>query len=384
MINREMSGYIKKLKTQFPVIAIVGPRQSGKTTLIKECFKNYKYFNLENPDTLVQIESDPGGFMRNNKEKVIIDEVQKYSKLMSYLQVYSDEIGKMGNFVISGSENLLLSEKISQSLAGRAAYATLLPLTIAESKAKNYYDCIFYGGYPGLISKKLDPLEFYNQYINTYVERDAKQIVNIRNLSLFRKLLFLLAGRVGSIINYNSLANEIGVDHKTIEGWLSVLETTYVIYKLQPFYENFGKRYIKSAKIYFTDTGLVCRLLGIQKSTELQTNNMTGHLFENLIIANTLKHFFNSGKRNNLYFFRDTVGNEVDLIIESGNALSVCEIKSAYTYNKVFEKGLTYFEQIIKSSRYKLLDKNVIYTGDSFTTGNVKVIKWSEYMSGSH
>ncbi len=367
----------------FPVVVITGPRQSGKTTLLKHMLPDYHYYNLEDPDTYVLVDADPGGFMRNNSERVVIDEIQKLPGLLSYLQVLSDEQQHMGNFLLSGSENILLSEKISQSLAGRAAYATLYPFSLSEvsltpGPPETIFEQLLTGCYPAIYDREVSPLDYYNQYLATYIERDVKQITNIHNLALFRKFLALLAGRTGSLINYASLSNDVGVDAKTIENWIAILEASFLIFRLQPFHQNLGKRYVKSPKIYFTDTGLVCRLLGIKTVKELATHPLIGGLFENLCVAEAFKQFANLGRSEKLYFYRDATGREVDLLIEDGLTLTPVEIKSAQTYTPHFKVNLDFFEQLVQNSRYSVGAKAIIYSGKTTIIDDITLYNWHD------
>jgi hypothetical protein len=385
MIKRSITSKINNLSTQFPVLAITGPRQAGKTTLLKEMFPDYDYFNLENPEILSTIENDPATFIRENQNKVIIDEIQRIPELLSYIQVTVDENKELGSFIISGSENLLLSEKINQSLAGRAAYVTLYPLSIQELKAtrmlkSNFYEQIYTGSYPFLYDKNVEVVSFYEQYIATYVERDLKQISNIAKLSLFRKFLALLAGRIGQLVNLTSLANDTGVSVTTVENWISILEASYLVFRLQPHYKNFGKRYIKSPKIYFTDTGLACRLLKISSVKELKNHYLVGGLFENLIIMEMTKHLAHHGYHSDLYFFRDSNGQEVNLIIDQGMKQIPLEIKSSGTFNEDFIKGINYWQELTEKSKETDREHGfVIYTGTQPHQGrDYSLLAWNE------
>ncbi|MBU0974876.1 ATP-binding protein [Patescibacteria group bacterium] len=384
MIKREITTRINRLKTQFPVLAVTGPRQSGKTTLLKEIFPDYAYYNLENPETLAKVEHDPATFIRENQDRVIIDEIQRIPKLLSYIQVTVDEIKKLGSFIISGSENLLLSEKINQSLAGRAAYITLYPLSNQELQVEKLlkptiYEQIFTGSYPFLYSHDVETIGYYDQYIATYAERDLKQISNIINLSQFRKFFALLAGRVGQLVNLTTLANDTGVSVTTIENWISILEASYLVIRLQPHFKNFGKRHIKSPKIYFTDTGLACRLLGINSPTQLKTHYLLGGLFENMVIMEVMKHFSNNGIPGKLFFFRDSNGQEVDLVIDQGLKQIPIEIKSSGTFNTDFYKGLKYWRNLMADSKEATTDHGfVIYTGEQTINGaESSLITWN-------
>ncbi len=379
MIKRQITSQINRLKKGFPVIAVTGPRQSGKTTLIKNIFPKYTYFNLENPETLNMVENDPAGFINTNNHKIIIDEVQKVPQLLSYIQSTVDEQKTMGNFIISGSENLLLSQKINQSLAGRAAYINLLPLSnqeLSQNKlpTKNLHQQIFTGFYPAIYDRKIDPIDYYNQYIATYVERDLKQISQINNLSQFRNFLSLLAGRIGQLVNLSSLANDIGVAVNTIENWISILEASYLAFRLQPYYKNFGKRHIKSPKIYFTDVGLACRLLTLTKPLDLKSHFLIGGLFENLVITEIKKYIINNSKSSTLYFYRDSNHNEIDLIIDTGNTQIPVEIKSSGTFSSQFTSNLKFWQKNSIGAEQKGF---IVYTGKQSLVGNhTQLLGW--------
>lgn len=388
MIKRHITNQINRLRKGFPVLAITGPRQSGKTTLLKQMFPKYEYFNLENPETLFMIENDPAGFINSQQNKIIIDEVQRVPQLLSYIQSIVDEKKVMGNFIVSGSENLLLSEKINQSLAGRAAYVELLPLSNQElMSAKllkpSVHKQIFTGSYPAIYDRKINPIDYYNQYIATYVERDLKQISSISNLSLFRKFLALLAGRIGQLINLSSLANDIGVAVNTIENWISILEVSYLVIRLQPHHQNLGKRHIKSPKIYFTDTGLACRLLGISSPTELQNHFLVGGLFENLVIMEIKKYLSNHINSAQLYFFRDSNGNEVDLIIDKGTKLIPIEIKAGATFSQSYLKGVEYWQNLVDSVKKTTKQSGfIVYSGKQAHAGKYySLLQWDKLNS---
>jgi predicted AAA+ superfamily ATPase len=377
MIERSINSTVEKYLMGFPVVAITGPRQSGKTTFLKKKFPEYQYFNLEDPDIFNIVQDDMGGFIKQNRNKMILDEVQKLPELLSYIQAEVDNSREMGRFILSGSENLLLSQRISQTLAGRAAYVNLFPLTVSEYREvfadQNFRDLIFQGFYPAVFDRNIDPIDYYNQYIATYVERDVRQIVNIQNTSLFRKFLGLLAGRVGSVVNYASLSNDVGVDAKTIESWISILEATFVIFRVPPFFENFGKRHIKSPKIYFTDTGVACRLLGVRTPDELRMHSQVGALFENLVIANYFKENAHRNIGHQLYFYHENSGNEVDLLLVDGENITPIEIKSSSTWNKSFTKGLVHFLKIAKGANYTINTPSVVYNGPSAQIHDISV-----------
>lgn len=352
MIQREIGNVLVKMAGKMPVISITGPRQSGKTTLARMCFPEYNYVNLENPDMYEAAKDDPRLFLSQFKKGIIIDEVQRLPSLFSYIQTISDERNKPGEFILTGSENFLLSEKISQSLAGRVFVSHLLPLSISELeradlvKTEDVDATLFHGFYPRIHKMDIEPEMFFPSYIHTYVERDVRQIVNVSNLFLFQKFLRIAAGRVGQLINYNNIANEVGVDLKTVKSWFSILESSFIVFFLPPHFENFSKRIIKTPKLYFHDIGLACSLLGIRKKEELTSHWSKGALFENMIIADLMKGFLNQGKRPSLYFWRDSAGNEVDCLIDTGSEIKCVEIKSGTTISSDFFKGLKYYRKL--------------------------------------
>ena len=352
MIHREIGNVLVKMAEKMPVISITGPRQSGKTTLARMCFPEYNYVNLENPDMYEAAKDDPCLFLSQFKKGIIIDEVQRLPSLFSYIQTISDERNRPGEFILTGSENFLLSEKISQSLAGRVFVSHLLPLSISELeradlvKTEDMDATLFHGFYPRIHKMNIEPEMFFPSYIHTYVERDVRQRVNVSNLFLFQKFLRIAAGRVGQLINYNNIANEVGVDLKTIKSWFSILESSFIVFFLPPHFENFSKRIIKTPKLYFHDIGLVCSLLGIRKKEELTGHWSKGALFENMIIADLMKGFLNQGKRPSLYFWRDSAGNEIDCLIDTGSEIKCVEIKSGTTISSDFFKGLKYYRKL--------------------------------------
>lgn len=369
MIERQIAQKILEQKEKFPVIAITGPRQSGKTTLTKELFPDYTYLNLEDLNVKSLAENDPVGFINQIKGPVIIDEIQKVPKLLSQIQITVDAHKRMGEFVLTGSESLLLSEHISQSLAGRVANDILLPFSYAELRAHQEQatdtdEQILTGFYPRIYDTKMGFLDFYPEYLHTYVERDVRQMKNIGDLALFEKFLQLLAGRVGQLLNASSLANDVGVSHNTIEQWISLLEASYIIFRLRPYYKNFGKRVIKSPKVYFHDTGLLCYLLGIHSTKDLQLHFAYGHLFENLGIAELQKNIYNNKRTAQLYFFRDSNQVEIDVLIDNGSSLTGCEIKSAKTFNPSFLKNLNTLDKTVDTP----LNSFLLYQGEQVQT----------------
>lgn len=348
MIQREAEAEIRTLAKQFKAVAIVGPRQSGKTTLVRHIFGDKPYVNLENPDLRRYATDDPRGFLSDYPRGAVLDEVQRVPELFSYLQQILDESEDHGLFILTGSNNFLLQERISQSLSGRVGYLNLLPLALSEIKdtRSTVNELMYKGGYPVLHSEVAEPAKWYPNYIRTYVERDVRLIKNISDLDTFERFLRLCAGRIGQLLNMSSLAVETGVDVKTIGAWLSVLETSFVLFRLQPYHQNYNKRIVKMPKLYFYDTGLAISLLGIENSAQLALNPFRGSLFENMIIVELLKKRYNAGKSHQLFFWRDNVGNEVDLLINKGNSLLPVEIKSGQTVTDDYFKGLLFWNKI--------------------------------------
>lgn len=382
MIPRAIESKIKSIYTQYPVTTILGPRQSGKSTLVRKLFPDKAYINLEAPDDRKIIADDPRSFLDSIESSgVIIDEVQRLPELLSYIQIYVDEKPRNGCFILTGSHQLDLQEAITQSLAGRTALFTLLPLSIEELiKSSNNYNnfsannYMLKGFFPKLYTQEMDTYSYYKNYVNTYIERDVRKIVNVKDLNLFQNFLFLLAGRIGQIINYSNLSNELGVSNHTIKQWLSVLEASFITFKLQPYFENIGKRVIKSPKIYFTDPGLACYLLGIEKDIQLIRDPLKGNLFENLVILEIVKARYNSGKEHKLYFYRDSHNNEVDVIFKSANEIIPIEIKSSKTFNLNFLKGLKYLDSFLNN---KISKGYIIYSGEEkHTIGKFKPINF--------
>ncbi len=381
MINRTAEIRLKKLARTFRSVAVVGPRQSGKTTLCRMVFPEKVYASLENPDTLEFARADPRGFLAQFKNGAILDEIQRAPHLFSYLQQVLDETKKRGLFILTGSNNFLLQENITQTLSGRIAYLQLLPLSLQEMRSckkirTEYSWHIVSGGYPEVIAKKINPADWYSGYISTYVERDVRQLKNINNLSLFIKLLRLCAGRTGQVLNLTSLSNDCGVDQKTVAAWLSVLQSSYIIYLLRPYHSNFNKRIIKTPKLYFYDTGVACSLLGINNEKQIATHSAKGPLFENMIITELLKERFNAGEADNLFYWRDKTGNEVDILADKGGKLTAFELKAGETVSQDFFKGLEYFSSLKKSKVEKLL----VYGGkqEQKRSNGIDVIPWNK------
>ena len=350
MIQRQAQKKLLALAKVFKAVAVIGPRQSGKTTLTKISFPEKPYLSLENPDIRQFATEDPKGFLAQYKDGAILDEIQRTPHLLSYLQQILDESNEKGKFILSGSNNFLLQEKITQSLAGRAAYMDLLPLSVGELKTLGNWppvltSALFQGGYPAIHAEGIPANDFFTAYIRTYVERDVRQIKNIGNLLLFERLLALCASRVGQQINFSGLSNELGIDVKTVQAWLGILQASYILFLLPPYFKNFKKRIVKSPKLYFYDTGLAINLLRI-KEKELFNHPIKGALFENFIITELLKNRFNQGERSNLYYWRDRSGNEMDILIDEGLNLTPVEIKSSATIQSSFFKNFKFWEKL--------------------------------------
>jgi len=328
MTPRVIEKKLVEMAQKFPVIIITGPRQSGKTTLCKKLFKDHKYVSLENPDLREYALLDPRGFIEEYRGKVIIDEVQRVPQLFSYIQGEVDANDIVGQYILTGSQNFLLLEKIGQSLAGRAYIYNLLPFSTIELKTQyntTLLSAIFKGGYPRIYAKNITPQDFFPSYVQTYLERDVRSIINIKELSIFSAFIKICAGRIGQLFNASNIGNELGIDHKTVKSWLALLEASFVLYRLQPWHANFNKRIIKSPKIYFYDTGLACHLLGIRSKEEINLHFAKGALFENFVVVEHIKETWNRGNRLSSFFWRDSAGNEIDLLIELSNKNSLKE-----------------------------------------------------------
>lgn len=380
MIPRILSTKIVELSHKFPIVTLTGPRQSGKSTLLKHMFPHFSYVSLDDLDMREFAASDPRGFINSYPSHTIIDEAHLVPKLFSYLQTHIDNKGEDGMYMLAGSQNLQLLQSVSQSLAGRTAILRLLPLSRMELHNvglldKNINAQIFKGFYPRLYDKEIEPIDYYPSYIQTYVERDVRTVLNVTDLNKFVKFIKLCAGRVGQILNMSSLANESGISASTAEGWLSVLEASYICYRLEPNFNNFNKRIIKSPKLYFYDTGLVCSLLGLTNEKQVESFYLRGALFENLVINQFLKDGFNIGHVPDLTYWRDSQGNEIDLIVAEALQMKAYEIKSGATFNTEFFKGL---DKWGKLSGTPINNLNVIYAGsESLTTSKGNLISFS-------
>lgn len=363
-IHRALQAELERISKFYSVIVVTGPRQSGKTTLCKNVFVDYHYVNLERADVREQIKETPEAFLKQYAKGVIIDEVQQYAELFSYIQVVTDEI-KGCHFILTGSSNFALMEKVTQSLAGRAATLTLLPLSLKElgrrAKTTDTGTLLFNGGYPAVWAKKIPTQDVSRNYYNTYIERDVRQLLNVKDFTKFNTFIRLCAGRVGTEFNASSLSNETGMSVHTIQDWLSVLEASYIIFRLPPFYRNVGKRLVKTPKLYFCDTGLACFLLGIENEKQLAAHPLRGAIFENLVVLEFLKNRFNKGKLSNLFYYRDKSQREVDIVQEQGIELYAYEIKSAKSFNKDFLNNLNYLKTLLGNN---LVSTQLIFDGE--------------------
>lgn len=367
MIYRALSAEILDTLTKYPILCLTGPRQSGKTTLLKDMIPNYRYITLENPEHREFAVKDTKGFLSEYSDKIIFDEVQNVPELFSYLQGIVDENQIMGQFVLSGYQNFNLMERITQSLAGRVALFRLFPFELAEMKSAGWLseglsDVLTRGFYPALYQRDIDQDRYFADYLDTYVNRDVSQLVNVQDTVAFKTFLKLCAIRAGQLLNVNDLARDAGVSHTTARNWLSILETSYILFQLSPYFQNFGKRLIKRSKLYFYDVGLLCHLLNIRKGKLSPMHPMWGHLFENLIVCELIKQNAHHVQHRDYYFWRDSKGHEVDLLFQQGESLHIYEIKATSTIqNKLFD-GLDYFEKI---STVPLAQKALIYGGDN-------------------
>lgn len=363
MIEREITPHLKALFRQYPFVTVTGPRQSGKTTLCRAAFPDLEYANLEAPDQRQFAEVDPRGFLSRFSGPAIIDEIQHVPDLLSYLQVRADESGDNGQFVLTGSEQFELSTAIGQSLAGRTAVLRLLPFSLAEclrtgaSEAVN--DLLYSGFYPRIHDQGLDPRQALGDYLETYIERDIRRLGEVRNLSSFRLFVRLCAGRVGQLLNLSSLGADVGVSHPTARAWLTLLERSYVVFLLRPFHASIRKRLVKSPKLYFYDVGLASYLIGIERADQIGTHPLRGSLFENAVVAETLKHRFNRGRRSNLTFFRDSRGLECDLLYETGHGIGAIEIKAGATAASDWRRSLDRVAGLVP----RISTKAVVYGG---------------------
>ena len=377
MIERTLASKMISLVKKFQLITLTGPRQSGKTTLVKATFPSMPYTSLEDPDIRQIALTDPRGFLSNYPTGAILDEIQNTPELFSYVQSLVDE-NRQIHFILTGSSNFLLMEKISQTLAGRTAVLYLLPFSLKELKPfdKSYESLIYNGQYPRIYDRDISPTDFYPSYIQTYVDRDVRLIKNIGDVNSFIQFTQLCAGRIGQPLNYASLANDAGISPNTAKSWISVLESSYLLYRLQPYHRNFNKRLVKSPKLYFYDTGIACSLLGIRDQNQIQSHYMKGSLFENLIINEFIKRNFNRGEFRQPYFWQDNHGKEIDCVLETSEKVTAVEIKSAKTLATSYFDNLQYWRSLAASLENQ---EYVVYGGDqSMQTSAGSFISWRD------
>ena len=382
-LPRSITSPFRNILTKYPIVALTGPRQSGKTTFLKETLSDYRYISLENPDNRLYAETDPAGFLKEYDRFVIFDEVQRVPVLFSYLQGIVDDSKIMGQFILSGSQNFHLMQSITQSLAGRVAIFKLFPFDNKELLSANllneedFFYNLLKGFYPAIYDRDIPSKTFYSNYMQTYVQRDVSELINIRDLKLFQNFVALCATRVGQMLNLNSLANECGITQPTAKSWLTALENSYILFQLHPYYKNFSKRIVKTSKLYFYDTGLLCHLLKVNSKKILQDHALKGSLFENLMIAEYVKQMHHQDELQDIWFWRESSGHEVDLLVETEDGFNVAEFKSSMTVMPDMFKPMQKFEEI---SGWENLKKNLVYTGEQSqkrSYGNV--IPWNKF-----
>ena len=382
IVQREMISAINLLVDKYPIIAVTGPRQSGKTTLLKSMFPEYRYVSLENPDVRSFATSDPNGFLKEYSEKVIFDEVQRVPILFSYLQTIVDQSKLMGRFILSGSQNFHLAQNITQSLAGRVAMFKLFPFDFQELNSvglleENYINNLIKGFYPAIFDRENPSRIFYSNYVQTYIQRDVSELIAIKDMRLFQNFLALCATRAGQLLNLSALANECGISQPTAKAWLSALESSYILFLLPPYFKNFSKRIVKTPKLYFYDTGLLCYLLKLDNAEQVQLTNFKGSLFENMMIAEYVKRMHHCNQINDIWFWRDVAGNEVDLIIQAGSIQEAVEFKATQTIMPNLLKGLYYYETISNKSS---LQKYLVFGGDERQArSSATVLPWKRF-----
>jgi len=396
MIKRTLASVLRHVATEYPVVTLTGPRQSGKTTLVRAAFPKHEYASLEDPDLRRFALEDARGFLGQFEGPVVLDEVQRAPELFSYIQTIVDNDDTAGRFILSGSQNFLLMASVSQSLAGRCAILHLLPFSMSELESRNpislskfgrdlprektapsrdLADLLFDGFYPRIHDKKLDPIRWLAGYYSTYVERDVRDITNVGDIEAFGRFVRLCAGRNGQLLNLTSLANDCGVTHTTARRWLSILETSFLIYLLRPHHRNFGKRLIRSPKLYFLDTGLLCYLLQIRSPADLRHHGYRGAIFESFVLSELLKNYYHQGKEPDLYFWRDSSGHEIDVVIQQGQEMIAVEVKSGQTIARDFFDGLRYWRDLLDDPAAPAA---LVYGGDrTFKHEGIPVYAWS-------
>jgi len=381
MIPRDAEQTIRTLLKGFPVITLTGPRQSGKTTLAKSIFSDRPYTTLEDPDTRQAAQDDPRSFLERFPDGAVLDEVQRCPHLFSYLQTIVDNDRRMGLFILTGSQQFGLMSGITQSLAGRTAFVELLPFSLAElaetGKVPSSLDAMLLTGcYPPLYDRDVPPSAWFGAYVTAYIERDVRQLLKIQELETFQRFVRLCAGRSGQLLNLSSLATECGITHNTAKAWISVLEASYLVFLLRPHHTNFNKRLVKMPKLYFYDVGLVSWLLGIRTTEHIATHPLRGAIFETFVISELIKSSLNKGERPQLYFWRDSNGNEVDVIVEQGNRLMPIEIKSGKTVTREAYAGLNKWRDLAGDS---VMEPTLIYCGaDEYSHNGIRVVGWEK------
>ena len=396
MIARQLEKKLRAAARQYPVVSVTGPRQSGKTTLVRATFDRHDYVSLEAPDHREFAREDPRGFLGQFRKSVVLDEVQRAPDLLSYIQSAVDGRDRPGQFILTGSQNFLLMEKISQTLAGRCAVLHLMPFSLAELDGRaplrldaigravprraakppgDLFQTLITGFYPRIHDKRLDPRDWLGNYYQTYVERDVRTILNVGDIEAFGRFVRLCAGRSGHLLNLSALAADCGITHGTARSWLSVLEASFIVRLLRPHHRNFNKRLVKRPKLYFLDTGLLCYLLGIRSADELRLHAARGPVFETFVISEILKNFMNRAERPPVYFWRDMRGHELDVLIDFGSTLIPVEIKSGETVAGDFDKGLRFWRQLCERPDGPAA---LVYAGGrSFKRGGVAVYSWA-------
>jgi uncharacterized protein len=364
IFKREMRKVLRDMAQHYPVVTVTGPRQAGKTTLVKTVFSKAEYINLEAPDVRQAAQLDPRRFLKKLGPVVILDEVQNVPELLSYIQVMVDEVKKPGQFILTGSHQFSLNEAITQSLAGRTALLNLLPLTLRELsnsiELPTLDNLLLRGFYPKYYNSQLNIVHLQRQYLQTYVERDLRQLIHLKDLSAFQKFLTLCASNIGQLINYQKMANAVGVSVNTAKHWLTILEASYVIFRLQPFFSNIKKRLIRSPKMYFVDVGLAAYLLGIETTKHMAHHPLRGELFENMIVMDLVKERYNMGLHPRLSFYRDSQGLEVDILFELGGNIIPIEIKSSETFHPRFLKAIKELKKVLPN----IEPGYIVYAGD--------------------